>query len=154
MTVMNKDTFSDLVCENMHGMYRLAYGILQNNADAEDAVGEAVLKAYKNLESLRQYNRAKAWLMQITANTAKTMYEKRKKVLVLEEPIPEQQVYQNSQDSLWDIIQELSENYRTVIILYYYEQLKIKEIATILKISEGTIKTRLLRAKQKLAKMI
>ncbi|MFR8337327.1 MAG: sigma factor [Eisenbergiella massiliensis] len=50
---ITKEKFADLIREYKLPMYRLSYGILQNEMDAEDAVGEAVIKAYEHLDSLR-----------------------------------------------------------------------------------------------------
>ena len=57
-------------------------------------------------------------------------------------------------DELWDIILTLDEKYRSVIILFYYDQMKIKEISEILHITEGTVKSRMSRAKDILKKQL
>ena len=134
---ITKEKFADLIREYKLPMYRLSYGILQNEMDAEDAVGEAVIKAYEHLDSLREIDKFRQWIMMITANEAKHIFRKIDK-----------------HDELWDIILTLDEKYRSVIILFYYDQMKIKEISEILHITEGTVKSRMSRAKDILKKQL
>ena len=84
MSTINQETFAVLVKEYMPNMYRLACGILNNPADAEDAVGEAVLKAWENLGSLRRPESFKSWMMQITANESRKIYRKRRRTACVE----------------------------------------------------------------------
>lgn len=77
---ISREQFSELIRETKIPMYRLAYGILRNVPDAEDAVGESVIRAYEHLDSLKDADKFKSWIMMITANEAKRMYKKRKQV--------------------------------------------------------------------------
>lgn len=147
---ITKEKFADLIREYKLPMYRLSYGILQNEMDAEDAVGEAVIKAYEHLDSLREIDKFRQWIMMITANEAKHIFRKRKS-----EDVSRYGMSQNDKhDELWDIILTLDEKYRSVIILFYYDQMKIKEISEILHITEGTVKSRMSRAKDILKKQL
>ena len=131
-------------------MYRLSFGILRNKEDAEDAVGEAVLKAYEHIDSLRDAAKFRQWIMQITANEARKLYGKRKRTDLASNIEIYGQSHADSHDELWEIVLTLDEKYRAVIILFYYEQMRLKEISKILHIAEGTVKSRLLRAKNQL----
>lgn len=71
MSVMTKEEFAREVRGYTMHMYRLAYSILNNSTDAEDAVSEAVLHAYEKLRTLRDPDSFKNWILQITANEAK-----------------------------------------------------------------------------------
>lgn len=82
---ITKEKFADLIREYKLPMYRLSYGILQNEMDAEDAVGEAVIKAYEHLDSLREIDKFRQWIMMITANEAKHIFRKRKRVDLTED---------------------------------------------------------------------
>ena len=151
---ITKEKFADLIREYKLPMYRLSYGILQNEMDAEDAVGEAVIKAYEHLDSLREIDKFRQWIMMITANEAKHIFRKRKRV-DLTEDVSRYGISQNDKyDELWDMILTLDEKYRSVIILFYYDQMKIKEISEILHITEGTVKSRMARAKDILKKQL
>ena len=151
---ITKEKFADLIREYKLPMYRLSYGILQNEMDAEDAVGEAVIKAYEHLDSLREIDMFRQWIMMITANEAKHIFRKRKRVELTEDVSRYGMSQNDKHDELWDIILTLDEKYRSVIILFYYDQMKIKEISEILHITEGTVKSRMSRAKDILKKQL
>ena len=148
---ITKEKFADLIREYKLPMYRLSYGILQNE---KDAVGEAVIKAYEHLDSLREIDKFRQWIMMITANEAKHIFRKRKRVELTEDVSRYGMSQNDKHDELWDIILTLDEKYRSVIILFYYDQMKIKEISEILHITEGTVKSRMSRAKDILKKQL
>ena len=150
MSVIGKETFARLVRENMQSLYRLAFGILHNREDAEDAVSESVLKAYEKLHTLKKSGSFRAWMMQITANEAKRIYAKNKRVSPVENMEDHMPDFRDDYHELWDIVMELDIVYREVIILYFYERFSIKEIGQILHIAEGTVKSRLFRRKKQL----
>ena len=79
MSVMTKEEFVREVRGYTLHMYRLAYSILNNSMDAEDAVSEAVLHAYEKLRTLRDPDSFKNWILQITANEAKKIYRQNKR---------------------------------------------------------------------------
>ncbi|MDD6208696.1 MAG: sigma factor-like helix-turn-helix DNA-binding protein [Clostridiales bacterium] len=123
MNRITKDEFVRLVSKYRSGMYRMSYSLLKNQADAEDAVSEAILKAYENLEQLKKPSKFKAWMMQIVVNTSKTMLE-------------------------------LKDEFREVLVLFYYDCFTVKEISRILGIPEGTVKSRLSRGRECMKKEI
>lgn len=154
MAEMKKEQFSKLIKLCSGSMYRLAIGILQNRQDAEDAVGEAVLRAYENIGKLRSTEKFQAWIMQITANEARKIYNQRKRVFAsehLEEHMP---VFEDERHELWDAVMKLDVVFREVIILFYYDRLSIREITRVLKVKEGTVKSRLSRGKNQLREML
>ncbi len=154
MSTIDRETFSGLIREYSPNMYRLAVAILQNSHDAEDAVSEAVLKAFINLDKLRKAEKFKAWIMQITANEARKIYGKQKNTFTteyMEELMP---AFLDEHHELWDAVMKLDSTFREVIVLFYYEQLAIKEISIVLQVKEGTVKSRLFRAKQQLKEML
>lgn len=151
--ISNKE-FVKLIREYKINMFRLAFGMLRNQADAEDAVSEAVLKAYENKKSLKKTEKFKPWIMQITANETKKIYNKAKRIQYVDNLEVFQAVYQDEHHELWDVITQLEDGYREIVILYFYEQMKIKDISKLLHIPEGTVKTRLFRAKKILKKML
>ncbi|MCH5249036.1 MAG: RNA polymerase sigma factor [Lachnospiraceae bacterium] len=154
MSAIDNETFAGLVREYTPNLYRLALGILHNRDDAEDAVAESILKAYEKIHTLRNPDSFRPWIMQITANEAKHIYAKNRRstpVENVEEYMPE---FRDEYHELWDIVMRLDTAYREVTILYFYEQLSLKEIGKILHIPEGTVKSRLHRAKKELKKYI
>ncbi|MDE7018990.1 MAG: sigma-70 family RNA polymerase sigma factor [Lachnospiraceae bacterium] len=150
MSAIDRETFSNLIREYTPNLYRLAYGILHNREDAQDAVSESVLKAYEKLNTLRKAESFGPWMMQICANEAKRIYARNKKHVSVEGREEHMPQFRDEYHELWDIVMELDMVYREAIILYFYEQLSIKEIAKVLRIPEGTVKSRLSRGKKQL----
>ena len=150
MSVIDNETFADLVREYTSNLYRLTLGILHNREDAEDAVSESILKAYEKIHTLKNPDRFRAWIMQIAANEAKRIYQKNKRSAPMENVEVYMPEFRDEYHELWDAVMRLDVSYREVTILYFYEQLSIKEISKILHIPEGTVKSRLYRGKQQL----
>lgn len=150
MSEINKEEFASLIHENQLLMYRFALGILKSEMDAEDAVSEAVIKAWEHLDKLRKKEKFKSWIMTILANETKNILTKKKKVELMESLDNFGKAACTDGTELWELVMELPEDFRMVVILYYYEGFSTKEIAKILKISGGTVKSRLSRARQKL----
>ena len=147
MSVMTKEEFVREVRGYTLHMYRLAYSILNNSTDAEDAVSEAVLHAYEKLRTLRDPGSFKNWILQITANEAKKIYRQNKRTgaVAWEENLSP--AFYDAHHELWDAVMQLDGGYRDVIVLFYYEQCTIPEISRILECRQGTVKSRLYRAR-------
>lgn len=154
MQQLNNDQFVDLILNYRINMYRLAFSILHSDADAQDAVSEAVLKSYEVKSSLRDISKFKPWIMQIVANEAKQIYRKSKRSECPEDIEVLQFSHVDELHELWDVVMRLECIHREIIILYFYEQLQINEISKILHIAEGTVKSRLFRAKKLLKSML
>ena len=151
---MKKEEFADLVLTNQRSMYRFALGQLRNEQDAEDALSAAIMKAYEHLASLRNKDKFKSWIMSIIANEAKNMLKKNSRLQLVDDvTIYEEQVAENQND-IWGSVMELGEQHRQIVILYYYDGFSTREIAKILKVSEGTVKSRLSRARQNLKELL
>ena len=130
----------------------MAKSILSKEEDIEDAVSEAVLKAYKNIQALKQEVFFKTWLIRIVINESNNLYKKRaKEIVVGKDHFKNIKVNDSYRDlSLYDAINSLEEELRITTILFYFEDMKYKDIAKVLNVKEGTIKSRLSRAKEKL----
>ncbi len=122
------------LCRNT--MYALAFSILKNDCDAADAISEAVLKAYSNINSLKNDKYFKTWILKILQNTCIEMLRKNHAVLDTAARL-----------SLRSAVESLKNPYRTVTILYYYEDLPIKDIAKITGCSAAAAKKQLSRAR-------
>lgn len=147
---MGRTEFCKYVNTYKKQFYIVAYAILKNEAEAEDAVCNAILKAYEHLDQLRNPHKFKAWFMTIIRNEALMIRRKRlflpgdENVEKLLKPV------QDHYDELWDIVQTLKEEYRIVIVLFYYNNSSMKEISQILDIPMGTVKSRLNRGREML----
>lgn len=154
---ITKERFSAVVEEAKDVMYRLSYGILNSEADAEDAVAEALLKAWEKLGSLEKEESLRSWLIRIVINTSKNILSARKWLIPydpdeLAAAIP---FWEEPPDTeIWEYVREVSEAYRTVLLLYYYGGYSVRETAAILNVPEGTVKSRLARARKKLRQII
>lgn len=142
--------FIRLIQENKLGMYRLALSILHNETDAEDAVSETVLKAYEKLDKLKNIDKFKSWIMMILVNQSRTMLRKKNRIDLMEDMGQLEMSFENQTGELWSVVAELEEDFRNVVILFYYEDMTTKEIAKTLRVAEGTVKSRLSRAREKL----
>lgn len=154
MNKWSKDEFADLVLQNKIPMYRLAMGVLKNEADAEDAVSETILIAYEHLDSLKDKTKFKSWMMTILVNESKRVLKRRKTAVLFDNTGLFAETAKESNQEIWDLVMSLKEEFSQVVILYYYEGFTTREIAKILRISEGTVKSRLSRARTKLKQLI
>lgn len=150
-----KNWFCDNVKSLETGMYRLSYSILKNDADAKDAVQEAICKAYASIEKLRDKRKFKPWIYRIITNTCFEMIKNVEHFVdIEEEQIQEEKVDIDSNLTLWNAVQNLSQPYRTTIILFYYEDMTVKEISNITGIKVDAVKKQLSRGREKIKENI
>ena len=154
MKRITQEELSALIMDNKDGMYRLAFSILRNDADAQDAVSEAIVLAFEKCHQLRKRSSAKSWLMQILVNSSKKIAVQSNKYVLLENEIQYEQAEEFKDDDMWETVMELDEEFREVVVLYYYEQFSVREIGKMLRVPEGTVKSRLARAREKLLRII
>lgn len=150
-----QEKLCNLIREYRLGLFRVAKGILSNDADAEDAVSETTCKAFANLDQLRNFASFKPWAMKILVNEAYAIVNKRKRF----EPLNDITVEDDNSKAiaayeLWDVVQLLSAEFRTVTVLFYYEDISIKEISQILNLPQGTVNSRLNRSREKLRSIL
>lgn len=148
---IDKETFSTLVHEQQRQLYRIAVSYTASSADAEDAMQEALLRAWKRRDTLRNPAYFGTWLNRILINECKTLLRKRKRQLPtadlpnLAAPPPDEQAM-----ALRTALFALPEKYRVPLVLNLLEGYTLREIAAMLSLPVGTVKTRIARAKQKL----
>ncbi len=151
-----KEWFCNKIEEYETELYRLAVSILKNEEDAKDAVSEAILRAYSRLELLHDEEKFKPWMMRIVCNCAYDIVRKRRNVVSMEEdfepPARSENIEMNV--SLRTEIMRLAMDYRAVVVLFYYDDMGIREISNILHISQNAVKTRLCRARAMLARRL
>ena len=136
-------------------MYRLAYYYLGNAQDAEDVVGETVIKAYEKFGSLRKKEAFKSWIFAVLVNQCKTFL--RKKTVkgtteLVEEPSFEPSMEDNT--VVKDLLSVLSKEERQIVILSVFGGYKGEEIARILHIKHGTVRTKYRRALKKMERYL
>lgn len=133
--------------EHSNMVYKIAFLMLKNKEDAEEIYQETFIKLYENFKKMKNDEHMKHWLIRVTINNCKMLLRKRKRenLTELDENISFED---NSNITSIEAVKKLPEKYRIVIYLYYYEQYKVHEMSKILKISEGTIKSQLSRARE------
>ncbi len=147
--------FGNLIREYRLGLFRVAKGILRNDTDAEDAVSETTCKAFANLDKLRNFESFKPWVMKILVNEAYTIANKRKRIEPLDDISVEADHSKAIQSNeLWDAVQLLRVEFRTVTILFYYEDISAKGISEIMNLPLGTVHSRLNRSREKLRSIL
>lgn len=146
---MQHEWFCGQIEANKAAMFRLARSILRRDADAEDAVAEAVLRSFAHRDALQKKESVKSWLMRITANEAYRILYRRRDLVPLDELVREPAALENTDGKmgLWDHVKALPDSLRAPVVLFYYEDLPVSEIADILALSPGAVKTRLSRAR-------
>ena len=147
---MKVEKFCESVGKYRDDLYIMALAILKNEADAEDAVSNAIVKAYENIDQVRAFHKFKPWMLTITKNEALKL--KRKRLYLpgddalesLAKPVTAHY------DELWDILQGMKEEYRLAVVLFYYGGLSLRDISDVLGIPMGTVKSRLNRGRSEL----
>lgn len=134
------EKYSDMV-------YRIALtrtGCIEN---AEDIFQDVFIKFSEKKPKFENEEHEKAWFIRVTINMTKNMnnYSWNKKIVTLDESI----VFETKEENeVFSVVCQLPQNYKTVIYLSYYEGYKVKEIASLMKTREGTVKTWLFRARE------
>jgi len=143
--------------------YRVARGVLRNNADAEDAAQEALLRAYRRFERLRDRGRFRAWLVRITFRLAIDRVRSSKRREVRETLWSETSPRPSTEDlaaasefqaHLDRAMEELPEKHRLVLLLGAIEGHSLEEVAEMLSLPVGTVKSRLFFARKLLAEKL
>lgn len=138
------------IMESYESLYKLAYTYVRNQDDALDIVQESVYKAIKNAEKVQQEKYIKTWLWRIVMNTALDVVRKKKQESSLEvvQEMGKEDTYQDF-DTL-AALNVLDEREKTIIVLRFFEEKKIEEIAEVLNENLNTVKTTLYRSLKKL----
>lgn len=149
-----ENKIADYVIRHKENIYRLAFSYVKNADDALDIVQESIYKAISSKDSLKNPEYIKTWFYRIVVNTSIDLIRKQKKMVVVDEEILSSYdpgVVDNYQDiDLQRALNSLPDNYRSVIVLRYFEDMKIEEIAEILNENVNTVKTHLYRSLEKL----
>lgn len=145
--------FVELMELEKQNMYKVARSYLHSQEDVADAIQETIITCYEKINSLREPKYFKTWLIRILINKCKDMLKRGSRESLLE-VFPEQEdecmALQNCEFD--ELINQLDDKYKMVILLYHLEGFKVREIAEILELDENTVKTRLARGRKKLKK--
>ncbi len=147
-------------------LYLLALSILDDAGEAEDAAQEALLAALRALDSFRGGSSLRTWLFSITVNICRSRLQNRRRGERLRQvlagmlrvqgkaSVEEGAIEHESGQALWDAIHNMDEKHRIPIVLRYYHDLSVAEIAYLLQIPEGTVHSRLNTARKQLHEVL
>lgn len=170
----SREAFNKLVSEYQTKIFNMSYNMLSNREDAFDAAQEVFLRVYKNIGSFREQSSFSTWIYRICTNVCTDMLRKRQRsqgVISISSssyddedkdmdipdlsPTPEEYTELNErQTAVREGLRLLKDEYRTIITLYDIEGLSYEEIANVLQLPIGTVKSRLNRARMSLRKIL
>ena len=147
------EAFIQLMEMHKESMYKIAHSYLKRDADIADAMQETILDCFEKIQILKDPNYFKTWLIRILINNCNDIIRKESKVCLLEhyEGLEIEAVAEDLTE-FRELLNSLDEKYRTILILYYVEGYRIREIAGLLDMNESTVNSRLRRSRMMLKK--
>ncbi len=160
----NEDAVASLFRAYEAGVYRLALSIVDDPAEASEITQETFLAALRALRKYQDKQSFKAWLFTITVNHSRSHLRKRRAIEKLQatltrifqidfekQLLPEEAIIQDEKEkALWSSLNRLDDRYRIVVVLRYFHEMSVREISEILSVHEGTIHSRLHKARETL----
>ena len=151
-------TDKEAFCENVRlcerAMYAVAFSVVRNESDAAEVISESLYRAYKNMHTLKNMSSFKPWILRIVHNTAVELIRKNSKI------IPMNELEDACDDSfenetvtrltVKNAVDRLKQPYRTVVVLFYYENLSVSKIAQITGANVVSVRQQLSRARKML----
>lgn len=154
----NKESFGKLIKSNKEYLYKMAFLYVKDEQDALEVIHETVYKAFLNIDKLKKAKFFNTWITRILINSSMDLMKKKGKNEVLDKSTPlvkeRNEISTEEKIDLYNAIDLLNDNYKTVIIMMYFNDMKIKDIAKVMEIPENTVKTYLRRAKQTLGEVL
>lgn len=141
-----REAFTSLFSQMSPRLYRTALGILGNPHDAADALQEAGLKAYRYFDKLHQAEAGAAWLSRILINACYDQGRKRSRITPIGLDVEREEAAEIPAETDWELVQALQtlpEEQRTTVVLRFFQDLTVPQIAAVMNVPEGTIKSRL-----------
>ena len=151
----DEEAFIKVVDEYMIPIYKIARSRLKSEENIGDAIQETILSAFSNIKKLKEPRYFKTWIIKILINKCNDIIRDNKVLYVDDYNLLEDNslIYSESSDEKLDfegVLNKLTYEYRLVVVMYYVNRFTIKEISETLNEKEGTIKSRLSRARQQL----
>lgn len=148
----------ELVRQHQQALFRMAYLLLGDADDAEDVAQEAFIRGYRALASVKDGHPLRPWLLQITKNLARNRRRSARRYLNAlqrwwtekSRPVASPEGEAIEKELLWQAIRQLSISDQEIIYLRYFLEMPVAETAAVLEVAEGTVKSRLGRALERL----
>ena len=162
----DKAAFGQLIEAYQGPVYNLAYRMLGNRGEAEEAAQEAFIRAFTKLDSYDPQRKFSTWMLSIASNYCIDLLRKRRALLLsLDQPLPPhpalmsdradgpeaQAVDSEREEMVQSLLETLPEDYRQAVVLFYWYDLSYREIAEVMETTVSAIKSRLFRARRQLA---
>lgn len=147
---MDTEAFAEQIVAMQDTLYRVSYSLLREPCDREDAVQEAIRRAWEHRNSLRNDDYLRTWVVRILLNECYRLLRKRTRETPVD-TLPEREAPPDADRLLHDAFLSLEEPLRVVMVLRFIEEYDLRSIARILRIPEGTVKSRINRARKKLS---
>ncbi len=142
---MTNERFAQEIVALTDTLYRVSYSILPEKCDREDAVQSCLEKAWKRRRALREERYLKTWLVRILINECYDIHRRRAREAPRE--LPERAAPPDADRELHDALMRLPEELRTPIVLHYMDGYPVQEIASVLRLAQGTVKSRMRRGR-------
>jgi RNA polymerase sigma-70 factor (ECF subfamily) len=155
----DEEAFYHLINQKKTELYRMAYVYVQNENDAVEIYQQTIIRAFEGLPKLNDPKYFSTWIIRILINCSKTYLSKRKNIELVEPAYIENlrtMSHSNIEEhlDLWKALHQLVEKYKTVLLLRFYQDYSVNQIADILQCPEGTVKTHIRRGLQMLRQQL
>ena len=149
----DEEAFIELIERSKQGMYKVAKSYLHCEEDVADAMQETILACYEKIGTLKEPDYFQTWMIRILINRCKDILKKNRELRLMDD-YPERPFMEEMQVNLEfeELLESVGEKYKTILVLYYVEGFNTREIAGLLDINEHTVKTRLVRGREKFRK--
>ena len=154
MKRLTDEQFNQVVFDYSQILFKVAFSYTKSIADSEDIVQEVFMKLYRARKVFENDEHIKNWLIRVTINQSINENKRKQKELLIGDEyinnLPDTSDADKKNEEIRECVMSLKDNYKNVIILFYYDEYSINEIANILKISNNNVKVILNRARKKL----
>ena len=154
----DSQAFARLIEQVKVKIYKTGMAILKNDDDTCDAIQDTLESAYKNLNSLNEEKYFSTWIIRIMVNKCYDIIRKNKKISYINEKMQINDngyydVYSKESD-LENVLNQIDSDLRTTVVLYYFDDMSVSQVSEVLNIPEGTVKSRLSRAREKIYEIL
>ncbi len=149
--------FREFYDRQVKRVYRLAMVLMGNISDAEDVTQTVFLKAWEKKPNFRDSDHEIAWILTTTRNQCKDIHKsfyRRKRADLENAPEPQVTLETQMDSEIWEALQSLTEKYRMVLYLYYYEGYSVRELSVILGRRESTLQTQLATGRKQMKSLL
>ena len=149
--------FREFYDRQVKRVYRLAMVLMGNISDAEDVTQTVFLKAWEKKPDFRDSDHEIAWILTTTRNQCKDIHKsfyRRKRADLENAPEPQVTLETQMDSEIWEALQSLTEKYRMVLYLYYYDGYSVRELSVILGRRESTLQTQLATGRKQMKSLL